>query len=678
MKLSAFFCMASALIQMVLAGMVLVRNTGRRENRLFSLLLLLFTFWSLAELYLNFSGINQFGLQLLFTPGILLGYFFCVFTAIYPEPQPEAVIFKTRWTPALLFMPALLLLVLLWSGRLISSFEPISDGVSLAFGSNEFLLKGVIIFYLFLSLSTLSKSRQKAETTTQMRRLRYTFTAMLLPVAAGSITIALSRWFMGVGTVYTFGLFPVLSIIMSIILSYTMLRYNLMEIDLIFSIGLVYTLLTAILAGCMELMQELMQSVLNVSDLSTKILSILVIAGIFSPLKEMLISLVDRFFGRQSFDSAKVMQTVLAELRRQPDQARMLARFVGELQLILDFATAETMAVSMGAPVINFPELPEGLNEIDGIIHHFSQTGDAKLAQTARELRQKDFRHYFPFRTEEEFFGCLLVGPKNTRVPYTEAELSLVTGLANEIPHIIQNLQMIDRLLQQEKISQEISLAAGMLKAISAKTGTGSFDGLKICSFASLAGEIKGDMIDICEEPGNRYLSIFDAFHQGIQAVLTLNLVFSVFRTVTDHNDKISTADRLLRHFAGQNLCSAVTVLSRESDRFRLRNCGNPPPLLISDGKVSELPAGGSKPVGVAASPATCDIMLQQNDLLLISTNGLFKAFRELRGVTLSDYLAAAAPKNVEDCYRLLTSEIEPFIRKRYSDDITFIIAGKP
>jgi len=678
MKLPAFLSIASAVIQIILAVMVLVRNTDRRENRLFSLLLLLFTFWNLAELYLIFKGISQFGLQLLFTPGILLGYFFCIFTAIYPEPQPEAIIFRNRQTPALLFLPALLLLVLLWSGRLISSFEPISDGVSLAFGSNEFLLKGVIIFYLFLSLSTLSKSRQKAETTTQIRRLRYTFTAMLLPVAAGSITIALSRWFMGVGTVYTFGLFPVLSIIMSIILSYTMLRYNLMEIDLIFSIGLVYTLLTAILAGCMELMQELLQSILDVSDLSTKILSILVIAGIFSPLKEMLISLVDRFFGRQSFDAAKVMQTVLAELRRQPDQARMLARFVGELQLILDFSTAETMAVSMGAPAINFPELPDGLNEIDGIIHHFGQTGDEKHGQVARELRQKDFRHYFPFRTEEEFFGCLLVGPKNTRVPYTEAEINLVTGLANEIPHIIQNLQMIDRLLQQEKISQEISLAAGMLKAISAKTGIGSFAGLKICSFASLAGEIKGDMIDICEESGNSYIGVLDAFHHGIQAVLTLNLVFSVFRTIPDHDSKIATTDRLLRHFAGQNLCSALTLLTLEKGEFKLRNCGNPPPLLISEGKVTELPIGGSKPVGVAAEPATCDIMLQQNDLLLISTNGLFKAFKELRGVALPDYLAAAAPKGVEDCHRLLSAEIEPFIRKRYSDDITFIIAGKP
>jgi len=50
---------------------------------------------------------------------------------------------------------------------------------------------------------------------------------------------------------------------MSSILSYTMLKYNLMEIDLIFSIGLVYTLLTAILAGAMELFQELMQDLLN-------------------------------------------------------------------------------------------------------------------------------------------------------------------------------------------------------------------------------------------------------------------------------------------------------------------------------------------------------------------------------------------------------------------------------
>ena len=56
---------------------------------------------------------------------------------------------------------------------------------------------------------------------------------------------------------------------------------------------------------------------------------------------------------------------------------------------------------------------------------------------------------------------------------------------------------------------------------------------------------------------------------------------------------------------------------------------------------------------------------------------GSIKAFKELRGRELGDFLAAMAPTSVEECHRLVVEEIEPFIRKRYSDDITFIVAGK-
>ncbi len=219
MEFSTFLGIISAMIQAGLAILVLVKNTSRRENRLFSLLLVLFMFWSLAELFLIFNGITSIGLKLLFTPGILLAYFFCLFTAIYPAYQAEAFVFRDRWRPAMLFLPALLLLILLWNDRLIETFEPASGGFSLMFGSFEFILKGVVVGYLFLSLSTLSNSRQKADSIVQMRRLRYTFTAMLLPIAAGSIIIALSRWFTGGMTMYPFGLFPVLGIIMSIILA---------------------------------------------------------------------------------------------------------------------------------------------------------------------------------------------------------------------------------------------------------------------------------------------------------------------------------------------------------------------------------------------------------------------------------------------------------------------------
>ncbi|MDD3145895.1 MAG: SpoIIE family protein phosphatase [Candidatus Riflebacteria bacterium] len=682
MEFSAFLGVVSAMIQMGLAILVLVKNSDRRENRLFSLLLLLFMFWSLAELNLIYRGITATGLKLLFTPGILLAYFFCLFTAIYPEFQPEAYIFKTRWQPWLLSLPAWLLLALLWSNRLLSSFEATEGGFSLSFGSFEFVLKGIVIGYLFLALTTLSSSRKKAETTSQIRRLRYTFTAMLLPIAAGSITIALSKWFTGGTTIYSFGLFPVLGIIMSIILSYTMLKYNLMEIDLIFSIGLVYTLLTAILAGFMELMQELMQSILDFSDVWSRVIVILIIAAIFSPLKELLVSLVDRFFGRQSFDSARVMQSILAELRKQPDEPKLFAKFVSELQLILDFSSAETVAQTIDGSPEKGPdlgEIPVEVNEIDALVNHFAETGDQKSEQIARAFKERDFRHYFSFRNETGNYGGLLLGPKNTRVPYTETELNLVQGLANEIPHVVENLQMIQRLLKQEKASQEIGLAAEMLTAISAPTGFCEFAGFKLASFASLAGEIKGDMIDICGDPQNRFIGVYDAFHHGIKAVLTLNLLFSVFRSVSEPDCKIQTAGKVLRHFAGKQLCSAVTLLFPGDRSLHVRNCGNPAPLLISNGKVTPLHLSESEPVGLSEQTlvGVCDIMLEAGDLVFVSTNGLFKAFKELRGRELTDFLTEKAPGSVEECRRLIVEELEPFVRKRYSDDITFIVAGR-
>ncbi|EKD81646.1 MAG: hypothetical protein ACD_39C01713G0004, partial [uncultured bacterium] len=391
MTFPAFLGVCAIIVQAILAFVVIAKDPGHTQNRLFSLQLLLFCLWSGAELYLIYHGVDATGIKLLFTPAILLAYFFCIFTAIYPEHQPEASIIKNRSHLVVFFLPAAALLYFLWAGHLVKGFETIAAGFSIDLGRFEFIVKGVVIGYLFLALSTLSNSSKRAETTIQIRRLRYTFAAMLLPVAAGSIIIALSKWFIGGATMYSFGLFPVLSIIMSMILAYTMLRYNLMEIDLIFSTGLVYTLLTAIMAGVMELFQELMQNILNFSDLWSKIIAILIIAAIFSPVKELLIKLVDKFFGRQTFDSATVMQTILAELRKMPDENKLFTRFLSELNLVLDFSGARLQLTEQAQICVpenlpgceirpDFAKLPIDVNEIDNIIQHYINSGSSELA----------------------------------------------------------------------------------------------------------------------------------------------------------------------------------------------------------------------------------------------------------------------------------------------------------
>jgi hypothetical protein len=680
MSFSAFLSLTSAFIQIILGFIVLIKAPGKRENRLFSLILFLFMLWSIAEYNVIISGLSGLSIKFLFTPGILMAYFFCVFTAIYPENQADARIIRSTASLLLFFIPAGLLLVLLWSNRLLTSFSDTGSGFSMTFGSLEFVIKGILVGYLYLALTTLSNSRKNASTKIQIRRFRYTFTAMLLPVAAGSIIIAFSRWFIGGETAYAFGLFPVLNIIMSVILSYTMLKYNLMEIDLIFSIGLVYTLLTAILAGSMELFQELMQAILNFSDLWSRIISILIIAAVFSPLKEFLIKLVDKFFGRQNFDSAKVMQTILNEMRKIPDQEKLYRRLVSELQLVLDFSFA-VIDDNSGAliclpehavselPKSSFRNLPEDTNDIEAILHHYAETGDNLMRTAAETIKSKDIRHYFPIMNSERFYGAFLLGPKNSRVPYTDTELNLVQGLLNEIPHIIENLQMIKKLLDQEKISQEIQWARRLLHAISASSAANNPERLKIATYSSLSGEIKGDMIDICHEQDNFFIGVYDAFHQGIQAVLTLNIIFAVFRCFKEITDKLVHANRTLRQF-GQELCSAITVLQCNAGNLVIANAGNPPPLVIGKKNIREITAGKGTPAGLHEQfdCPVFEIELQPDEFLFVSTNGLFKAFEQLYGHSLQSFLGQQEFSYINNSRDIILKSIEPISRKSNND----------
>lgn len=687
MTFPAFLGVGAIIIQAILALVVMAKDPRRAQNRLFSLQLLLFCCWSGAELYLIYYGVDAFGIKLLFTPALLLAYVFCIFTAIYPEHQPEASIIRSRSHLAAFFLPAAILLYFLWTGQLVKGFTSIAAGFSIELGRFEFIIKGVVIGYLFLSLSTLSNSRKKAETTIQIRRLRYTFAAMLLPVAAGSIIIAFSKWFIGGTTMYSFGLFPVLSIIMSIILAYTMLRYNLMEIDLIFSTGLVYTLLTAIMAGIMELFQELMQNILDFSDLWSNVVSILIIAAVFSPVKDFLVMLVDKFFGRQTFDSVTVMQTILAELRKMPDEKKLFCRLLSELNLILDFSGARLQlpeqqqickpeGLAACSIESEFAKLPADINEIDAIIQHFINLENSGLADAARTMKSHDVRHLFNFADSERHYGYLLLSAKNTRVPYTSTEISLIMGLVGEIPHLLANLQMISRLLDQEKVSQEIDWARKMLEAISANSIT-SFCGMSITSFASLSSEIKGDMIDVCEEQNNSFIGVYDAFHHGIQAVLTLNIIFAIMRCFNDTHSQLQQTNRVLRCFS-QQLCSAATIIRIDGQKISLANAGNPSPLIISATGIRRLFAKDSHPTGYLAEfePQFLSLELAAGELLFCSTNGIYKAFEQLQGQPLEEFLGSACG-NIKELHEKIADAIKSLTSQNFSDDITFITAGQ-
>ncbi|MFZ5952833.1 MAG: PP2C family protein-serine/threonine phosphatase [Candidatus Rifleibacteriota bacterium] len=689
MSIPLIFCGLAVIIQLILGLLVLFRDCRRSANLIFSIQLFLFTLWSIAEINLLVRGTNVDAVKLLMVPGILLSYFFCIFSAVFPEFQKDSIILKSRLNQFLFFLPAGFLLWLLWSDRLISEFSAIPHGFTISFGQYEFLAKGIIIAYLLFSLSTLSSSRKKAENKMQIRRLRYTFTAMLLPVAAGSLILAVGKVIIGGNSAYAFGVFPLLSIIMSLILGYTMLKYNLMEIDLMFSIGLVYTLLTAILAGVMELMQELMQELLKISDFWTKLVSVLLIAAFFSPLKELLIKLVNHFFGRQTFDSASVMQHILAEMRRCPDPEKMMQRLLQELKLVIDFSSGQ-VTLSDGVNVnyesenchelcssFDFGIVPGDINDIETAQDYMKSMNLPESAQKLGEFKEKGIRNFFRLATTTHNYGLMLLGAKTTRVPYTETEINLVDGICREIPFLLENLRMIERLISQDRSIQEIELARKMLRAISAEGERLELGNFSFARFSTLSEEIKGDLIDYRQgEQG--FIGLYDAFHHGIQAVLTLNLIFAAFRTGDSPWAMLERANLVLLHFSEQQLNSAVTILRAAENNLEVFSAGNPSPLVITPGNATYLLGSTGQPLGLTEK-ADCfsgQFCPKRHELLLISTNGLFKAFQDIAGISLESFLKSESFANIEDCRDKIVARLGKQIYSGFSDDITFLVAG--
>jgi hypothetical protein len=113
------------------------------------------------------------------------------------------------------------------------------------------------------------------------------------------------------------------------------LKYRLYDIDLVINRTLVYGSLTAILAliyfGSVVLLRGLLFSVTGQSSQLTVVVSTLLIAALFNPLRRRIQSFIDRCFYRRKYDAAKTLAAFSAKLRDETD----LEQLTDELLAVL-------------------------------------------------------------------------------------------------------------------------------------------------------------------------------------------------------------------------------------------------------------------------------------------------------------------------------------------------------
>ncbi len=125
-------------------------------------------------------------------------------------------------------------------------------------------------------------------------------------------------------------------VLIAVSIAVSILRYRLFDIDLIIRRTLLYTLITLLLGaaylGGVTLLQSLFVSLGGQQSPAALVISTLVIASLFNPLRRRIQDLIDRRFYRQRYNAEQALAAFAAVARSETDLPTLTGKLVGVVQ----------------------------------------------------------------------------------------------------------------------------------------------------------------------------------------------------------------------------------------------------------------------------------------------------------------------------------------------------------
>jgi len=379
-------------------------------------------------------------------------------------PEERGFIRKNRWALPLIYMPAALLLgvqifaisFLRASERLRWNLERLQMGYLAVF----FVAAAGVLWYSYRRAST-PILRQQLKWVTRGTILAITpFTLFyVIPYLSGALPTTAMKV-----SVLSLGLLP-------LTFGYAIFRYRLMDVDLIFKRGMVYTLAAAAIAGAyfavVAGVADLVHTRLPSSGPAGLIIAIVVTALLFDPLRKWIQERVDQFFYRTRYDYRKTLIEFGRELSAETDLDKMLSSVVDRLSrtLLVDrmaifMSTGETsnrflLAKSFGMTQtsgVDLAFLGSSRPEMEAGGHLFFDNTHMvpREAPAAQETIAKlDLNYYIPCRAQQRTIAFLGLGKTVDGDFLTSEDVELSETLAGYIGIAIQNARLYASLEQK-------------------------------------------------------------------------------------------------------------------------------------------------------------------------------------------------------------------------------------
>jgi PAS domain S-box-containing protein len=381
-------------------------------------------------------------------------------------PEKREFVRKHAWAVGLVYVPgAILLGARLMVMRLLEPSGRLSRGMDrldFSYGAVLFLLAAAVLWH----------SYQRAKTTILRLQLKWVTRGTILAAAPYTFVYVphlvfphamawMPDWAVKL-SVLSLGLLP-------LTFGYAIFRYRLMDVDLIFKRGVVYTLAAATVAGLYFALVAgvawLVQMQKPTSGAAGLILAVVVTALLFDPVRKWIQDRVDHFFYRTAYDYRRTLLEFGRELSSETDLNALFSSVLDRL--------SRTLAVDRLAIFLNMGDEPERfvLSKSSGVAvpanldlsfltaprpeqagHLFFENTHQVPRETERSqqaIARLDLNYYIPCSAQQKTVAVLGLGKTTKGDLLSSEDVELLETLGGYLGIAIQNGRLYASLQQK-------------------------------------------------------------------------------------------------------------------------------------------------------------------------------------------------------------------------------------
>jgi len=492
------------------------------------------------------------------------------------------------------------------------------------------------------------------------------------------------------------------------ILIFATIRYQFLDVRLIFRQSFIYSITSAILVGIYILIvtksQQLLQPVFGDQAQLVSYAFIILLLLFFQPINNWVDEFIRSLFIRTQTDHRNVIERFSrqvislfdpARLRGIIDETLKTTLLVERVYFVLyddrvkEYALLVSEDNARRTVVAREDLMLRGINLLDTPTYFHALSDYREASNLAKLLEDRQVKLILPMKDADHLLGFLALTNKAAGYTFSSEDINLLGVLSNQMVTALINARLYVESLERIRLQEEVTMARQIqLDLLPSKPP--ELPCARISAHSTPSRTVGGDFFDFVQVDSNRVgIVIADASGKGMPAALMIaqtqaflrseicngNPIDVVMKNINQHIVDSSSAEKYVTLFYGE--------FDASNGRFCYANAGHNYPILArACGDIELLQVGG--PV-IGALPRMqyqqASVQLQQDDVLFFFTDGLSEAMNDNEEEYTEDrirkYVAEHRTTDPQTLIDMILRDVRDFDPTYPPRDDTTIIALK-